>query len=81
MTINNCKLFNKEKDLEVLTGLNHEQLWERGFDLDDWDYGFCCETKLNKSNGGWLLNQMEDYCCGYNEVYFNGNYYYMVYHS
>lgn len=81
MTINNCKLFNTERDLEVLTGLTHDQLWEHGFDLDDWDFGLCCERKLNLSNAAWLLNQMAEYRCGYNEVYFGGNYYYIVYHS
>lgn len=74
----NCKIFTAEKELSELTGLNHDQLWEEGFDLDDWDIGFCCEKKLTAK---WLLNQMSDYCCGYDVVYYNGNWYYLVYHS
>lgn len=81
MTINNCKTFNSEKDLQKLTGLSHNELWANGFDLDDWSFGFCCEKKLNNHNASWLLCQMEHYCCGYKVVNFNGYYYYMVYHS
>ena len=32
--------FDKEKELTKLTGLNHEELWDNGFCLDDWDWGF-----------------------------------------
>ena len=33
--------FNTERDLQVLTGIStHDGLWDAGFDLDDWDWGF-----------------------------------------
>lgn len=74
-----CIIFTTEKELSVITGLNHEQLWESGFNLDDWDIGFCCQSPLNKSN--WLIAQMENYCVGYELVKFKKLYFYMVYHS
>ena len=76
-----CTIFTTEDELSKLTGLTHELLWEAGFDLDDWDIGFCCEKTLTLNNAIWLLNQMAGYCCGYEEIHYNGNYYYLVYHS
>ena len=76
--MNNCIIFTTEKELQKLTGLSHSQLWEKGFNLDDWDIGFCCERKLTAK---WLLNQMENYCCGYNHLEYEGKHYYLVYHS
>ena len=29
----------------------------------------------------WLVNQMDGYCCGYNEVEYNGKWYYTVHHA
>lgn len=70
-------------------------LWEVGFNLDDWD--ICIESDkrlLQEVNDGgdigwtepvseayWLVRQMENYCCGYNEVEYNGKWYYTVHHS
>ena len=44
--------FDKEADLQQLTGLTHEQLWEQGFDLDDWDWGFAAEEDYVKEYPG-----------------------------
>ena len=40
--------FTEEEELEELTGLNRDQLWDAGFDLDDWDFGFRTKTKIHK---------------------------------
>lgn len=39
----NLTMFATEEELCELTGLNHDQLWDAGFDLDDWDVGFCSD--------------------------------------
>ena len=36
----NIVFFEDAKDLESLTGLSHDELWNNGFDLDDMDWGF-----------------------------------------
>lgn len=79
--ITQCAIFTSEKELFELTGLNHNELWDNGFDLDDWDIGFCCDKKLNPKKEFWLLNQMKNYCCGYKMIEYQGFYYYTVYHS
>lgn len=76
---------------------NHDEaLWEAGFDLDDWDVCFESDTKLFKEytaddghewwkepidEAWWLVHQMDSYCVGYNEVEYNGRWYYTVHHS
>ena len=72
-----------------------EALWNVGFNLDDWDICIESDTRLLQevNDGGdigwtepvseawWLVRQMENYCCGYNEVEYNGKWYYTVHHS
>ena len=72
-----------------------EALWDAGFDLDDWDICIESDTRLLKrvSDGrgswwdepleeaDWLVRQMKNYCCGYNEVEYNGKWYYTVHHA
>lgn len=41
--INNITYFDDADDLEKLTGLSHEELWEHGFNLDDITAGFMTE--------------------------------------
>lgn len=75
---------------------NHDEaLWDAGFDLDDWDICIESDKRLIKrvtAAGGdsweepideawWLVIQMENYCCGYNEVEYNGKWYYTVHHA
>ena len=47
----NLTMFNTEEELCELTGLSSDNyckaLWEAGFDLDDWDVGFCSEEPLD----------------------------------
>lgn len=88
------KMFNTEKELTILTGLDHEELWDAGFNLDDWDVGFQSDIELTRTeNDGddtwktpidgtwWLINQMENYCVGYEHNEYKGKHYYMVYHG
>lgn len=73
--------FETEEELQKLTGLNREELWENGFNLDDWDIGFQTSKKLGRNNLRWLEYTMNGYCCGYEVVKYKNKYYYMVYHS
>lgn len=43
--ITNLNFFDDTDDLETLTGLNHDQLWNAGFDLDDMDWGFVSDEE------------------------------------
>ncbi len=40
--------FDSEEDLKLLTGLSSDELWEHGFNLDDWDWGFCTSSDCFK---------------------------------
>lgn len=76
--------FSKESELSELTGLNHEQLWDAEFNLDDWDFGFVSDTEFDMWNSNYeffMLSRMESYCVGYEHVEYDGKHYYMVYHS
>lgn len=84
----NVIFFSEEQELQALTGLSHEKLWDNGFNLDDWDWGFCSVEQWGA--GDWdqrgpfedfLLGKMDDYCCGYEETYYRGRWYYMLYHA
>ena len=78
------ELFNTEKQLSKLTGYDHDQLWEHGFDLDDWDWGIAIDTDhVNKfEKTYWLiLSAMDNYCCGYKKVPLPLRTYYLLYHS
>lgn len=86
----NLTWFESEQDLQKLTGLDHDGLWDAGFNLDDWDFGFVTDEKLSVS--GWI-----GFDCGYyylikalvdnNPAFdptcteYNGRYYYMCYYS
>ena len=39
--------FQTEENLSELTGLSHDELWDAGFNLDDWDAGFQSDVKLH----------------------------------
>ena len=41
--IRNLTFFETTKEIEELTGLSHDQLWEHGFNLDDMDWGFAID--------------------------------------
>ena len=42
--------FNTEEELQELTGLDHDGLWENGFDLDDLAWGFASDTYWDPYN-------------------------------
>lgn len=86
--------FDTREDLRELTGLpadNHDQaLWDAGFNLDDWDFGFVSDEKWSSEWGWmdgstymeyWLLTRMEIHCVGYEYVEYDGKHYYILYHS
>lgn len=55
----NLVVFETEEELCELTGLTEKELWENGFNLDDWDIGFQSEVQLHKTP------TEEDVECGY----------------
>lgn len=79
------------EDIRQWTGLpsdNYDEaLWNVGFDLDDWDMCIESDVRLvddygnSQTDAWWLVNQMDAYCCGYNEVEYNGKWYYTVHHA
>lgn len=86
--------FDTREELRELTGLpgdNYDEaLWDAGFDLDDWDFGFVCDTEWSDRWGCglgasymeyWLLSRMESHCVGYKHNEYNGRHYYIAYHS
>ena len=79
------KMITTREDLRKITGLpsdNHDKaLWDAGFNLDDWDVCFVSDVELDWDNAGWLMCQMDAYCCGAEHTAYNGKHYYMVYHS
>lgn len=50
--------FFEPNDLEEMTGLTHEELWDVGFNLDDIDFGIVVE-------GDALDEQREEKCLDY----------------
>ena len=89
--VTDVKFFEGEKDLEVLTGLSHDELWDAGFDLDDMDFGIATDEEWIADNWynypdapyykTWMLNHMESHCVGYKLVKYKDKYYYTVHHS
>lgn len=46
----NITCFSNIDDLKKLTGIDTDEgLWEAGFNLDDWDWGFCSKRPMCKS--------------------------------
>ncbi len=46
----NLIMFSTTEDLLKLTGLpDLNALWDAGFNMDDWDAGFCTDIKLHES--------------------------------
>lgn len=41
--------FETREELSELTGLTVDELWDAGFDLDDWDIGFQSEIQLHRA--------------------------------
>lgn len=86
--------FDTREELRELTGLpedNYDKaLWDAGFDLDDWDFGFVSDTEWKP---GWidgeegtyfeykLLYWLEYTFSHFEHIEFNGRHYYIVYHS
>lgn len=81
--------FDTDEELLELTGiLRRDDLWDAGFDLDDWDFGFVSDEPWDHEfdcDGHYymdfILRHMDDYCCGYRHVEYRGKHYYMAYHS
>lgn len=92
----NLRITDNHEDIRKWTGLSDNELWNVGFNLDDWDICFESDTRLveriDEDEDGdrwvepvdeawWLIRRMEDYCCGFNEVEYKGKWYYTVHHA
>ena len=80
------RITDNREDIRRWTGLPSDDydgaLWNVGFNLDDWDICIESDTRLvDDPEAEWLVNQMDMYCCGYNEVEYNGKWYYTVHHA
>lgn len=83
--------FETREELRELTGLaTYKELWEAGFDLDDWDFGFVSDTPWVEEGWWnndapyfeyWLLSHMNSHCVGYEHTEYGGKHYYIAYHS
>lgn len=56
-------VFTTTEELEELTGIGCEELWQKGFNLDDWDFGICLDEPMHQQHteihhynggGGWF---------------------------
>lgn len=88
---NTITFFDTVDELLYLTGLpTRAALWDAGFNLDDWDFGFVSETPWTDGEGWWngnssyyehwMIQHMED-PDNYGHTKHNGKHYYLVYHS
>lgn len=81
--------FETTDELKKLTGLpDTDSLWDAGFNLDDWDWGFVSDDEWSEEWDDvhsyyeyWLLTRMDCHCVGYEHVEYNGKHYYILYHS
>ena len=55
-----CVYFDKEEHLKFELGLNHNELWENGICLDDWDYGFIIKDLKEKDLPYWFEGIMRE---------------------
>lgn len=91
----NLRMTDNREDIRAWTGLpadNYDEaLWEAGFNLDDWDVCFESDKRLVQECGEdgdtwlepigeawWLVHQMGGY---FNEVEYNGKWYYTAHHA
>ena len=89
--IQNLIMFTKADDLEELTGLTHDELWDHGFNLDDMDVGFVSNQPLHTAKDeydwlesddySWLINAMNNYCVGAMHTEYKDKHYYTVHHA
>lgn len=88
----NVTFFESVEELEKLTGLTEDELWNAGFDLDDMDFGLAAEKELHDDWEGecipdvpyyetWLTCRMDEHCVGYHHVVLGGKHYYTVHHA
>lgn len=81
--------FDSREELRELTGLpgdNYDKaLWDAGFNLDDWDFGFVSDVRWTEDESPyymfWMLMKMDAHCVGYEETEYNGRWYYIAYHA
>ena len=56
--------FDHEETLTKITGLKHDELWDVGINLDDWDYGVIIEGKYKGIiKNTYCLERLLQGCC------------------
>ena len=76
--------FFSPRDIESVTGLSRDELRNKGFNLDDMDFGFVFDDDAFGSIPfyiRWLIFEAESCCCGYNYVEYDGRHWYTVHHA
>lgn len=80
--------FDTREELRELAGFPADDydaaLWDAGFDLDDWDFGFVSETEWREDAKPyyewWLMLKMDDSYC-VRHVEYAERHYYLKYHA
>lgn len=82
--------FHTVEELTALTGLSYDALWEAGFDLDDWDYGFVTVEEWPDTENlwndecpyyRWSIASMLENTCRIEHYEWQGRHYHMKYHA
>lgn len=81
--------FENTEDLKILTGLSEEELWSKGFNLDDMDFGIVTNKEWTDEwifddspyYQHWLLARMGEHCAEYCHVKYKRKHYYTVHHA
>ena len=80
MDILEMKHFTELEELEYLTGLSTDELWDIGVVLDDYTCFFQTNEKIDFTKYWWLELQF-DRMFEWQVYEINGKYYYIIYHA
>ncbi len=83
--------FKSDEDLLELSGAESLQdLWDAGFDLDDWNYGIMVESEWPEMSDNYWPTKYVEYrddiyncmsgCCYASHGVFNGKHFYFKHH-
>ena len=81
--------FQSDKPMEHVYGTEPNEDIEEDYEYDSYSYGSNAlfedeeppAPMYYNNDAYWLLNRMDNYCCGYSTTEYNGKYYYLVHHA
>lgn len=77
---NTITFFDTYEELCELTGTHsRKELWDAGFGLDDWDFGFVSDEPWGEEYSPYYQTWLLLHCIGCSHVEFGGRHYYMAY--